>query len=266
MDETRFDQSVKGLAGAAGRRDALRSLSAAGLALLAALGLGPATAKQRNDGQDAASGTRRRNGHGRQERRRGGDQPNGLGDEVANATRGEHVNAGDDVPHAGDDGTLPGSGPVRAERTRKGKTRRGPAGPTGPTGPSGGGTSAGATGPTGASGQPGAPGEVGPTGPTGPAAALPTLPTRLVNSEASNSLPVTAGASVGVTADCDGIGKVVACGHLVSVATPAQLVNVLVSSAGPNDDRSGCFAVLRRTAEAGSTAGAQIFAKALCLG
>ncbi|MFN8589816.1 MAG: hypothetical protein U0031_00050 [Thermomicrobiales bacterium] len=110
------------------------------------------------------------------------------------------------------------------------------------------------------------PGPTGPTGPTGPAGAVgATLPTRRVSSGLSNALPVTAGASVGVTADCEGIGKVVSCGYLVSVASPAQLVNTLVNSVEPNDDRSGCVVQLRRTAEAGSTAGAQIIAKALCL-
>jgi hypothetical protein len=39
MGESPFDQSVKTLADSAGRREALRSLSAAGMALLAALGL-----------------------------------------------------------------------------------------------------------------------------------------------------------------------------------------------------------------------------------
>ena len=42
MGETQFDRSVKGLAGAAGRRDVLRFLGMAGMALLAALGRGEA--------------------------------------------------------------------------------------------------------------------------------------------------------------------------------------------------------------------------------
>ena len=52
-EETSFDQSLKSLAGGGARRDLLGSLGVAGLALLTALGVGEATAKdgKSNNGQ-----------------------------------------------------------------------------------------------------------------------------------------------------------------------------------------------------------------------
>ena len=47
MEASRFDASLNVLAGSAGRRDALRSLGAAGMALLAALGLRDAVARKK---------------------------------------------------------------------------------------------------------------------------------------------------------------------------------------------------------------------------
>jgi hypothetical protein len=74
MNETRFDQSVKVLANAAGRRDALRSLGVAGMALLAAFGFGDASATHRakSGGQ---GGAKHRNKHRGQKRRRSRTQP-----------------------------------------------------------------------------------------------------------------------------------------------------------------------------------------------
>jgi hypothetical protein len=268
MNETRFDRSVKGLAGAAGRRDALRALGVAVTASLTALGDASATLRTKRGSQGGS--TKHRNKDRSQIRHRSRTQPQGPRDEPVDTTREERRNPGEDRPEAIREETPQERGAVQTERNRKGRKKSGTIGPTGPTGPTGpaNGTpgSQGETGPTGADGQDGAPGPAGPIGPTGPAGpAWATPPTRRVSSAFSNPLPITAGASVGVTADCEGIGKVVACGYLVSVAFPAQLVNVLVTSVEPDDDRSGCGAQLRRTTDVGSTAGAQIIAKALCL-
>ena len=51
MEESRFDRSVKALAAGADRRDALRSLGTAAMALLAAIGLADAAvAEKQNKG------------------------------------------------------------------------------------------------------------------------------------------------------------------------------------------------------------------------
>jgi hypothetical protein len=52
MDATRFDRSIHTLAQATGRRGAMRSLSANGLALLAALGLAEVSAKAPHTGDE----------------------------------------------------------------------------------------------------------------------------------------------------------------------------------------------------------------------
>jgi hypothetical protein len=50
MNEYRFDRSIQSLARASGRRDAVRALGASGLALLAALRLADATARESHKG------------------------------------------------------------------------------------------------------------------------------------------------------------------------------------------------------------------------
>jgi hypothetical protein len=89
--------------------------------------------------------------------------------------------------------------------------------------------------------------------------------TRLVQSELSDPLPVTAGSDVVAQADCGGKGKVVSCGYQMA-ATAAQLSNVFVIAVAPADDtRAACVAHIARTSEVGSTPGARITAIALCL-
>jgi hypothetical protein len=201
MNPTRFDQSLQLLAGATGRRDAVRSLGAIGTALLAALGFA----------------------------------------HVASADQ-RHTDGGHDHKHQGQD--------RHRNRNRNGdrQRNRGNAGPKGPDGT--------------VQAARKRPAKRGPTGPTGPAGS--TLATRRVSSPLSDPLPVTTGASVIAVANCGGEGKVVACGHSMS-ASPAQLVNAFVIAVVPSDDFSECVANLRRTTEAGSTAGAQIIAEAICL-
>jgi hypothetical protein len=229
MNQTPFDQSLEGFAGATGRRAAVRSLGAIGAALFAALGFADRSTaeKRRTDGDHGGGHTRQhRSKDRRQERNRhwgrtgqqGPQRP--AGDETPGA-------AGGDGPAGPDGGNQPleQKGAVQAERKRP--TKRGPTGPTGPAGSMG--------------------------------------ATRLVVSPLSDPLPVTAGASVIAVADCGGEGKAVSCGYQMS-ATAAQLVNAFVAAVGPNDDeRADCVVNLRRTTDAGSTAGAQIVARAICL-
>jgi hypothetical protein len=113
MDETRFERPMKAIAEPSGRRAALRSLSAAGMALLAAFGL-----------VDAADAKKK---HHR------GKGPRAEG------KRGKPGPTGPTGP------TGPASGGTGAGST-------GPTGPTGPTGTKGSTGATGATGPGGASG------------------------------------------------------------------------------------------------------------------
>lgn len=212
MDLNRFDALTRSLSAVPYRRTVLRSLGVAGFNLLSALGAGEAST--RSEGDSSAHRDTRQN------RTRTRDRPRSPRDraerEPATGERGG--NLGEAAPEAIRDETRQERA-VHGERKRKGGPRQDPTGPTGPTGPAG---------PVGA-----------------------TLPTRRVSSGFSNPLPVTAGATVRVTADCEGIGKVVSCGYLVSAASSAQLVNVLVNSVEPGDDRSGCVVQLCRAAEAG---------------
>ena len=66
-------------------------------------------------------------------------------------------------------------------------------------------------------------------------------------------------------ADCGGAGRVVSCGYDVSVGANAQVANLLVQQVVPFAERDRCRAILTRTADAGSTAGATIRAVAICL-
>jgi hypothetical protein len=56
MDATRFDRSIQTMSQATGRRGAVRSLGAGGLALLAALGLADASARESRKGGVQADG------------------------------------------------------------------------------------------------------------------------------------------------------------------------------------------------------------------
>ena len=132
MTKTGVDQTVQPPTSVAGRRDALRSLGAAGVALLAAQGLHDAAAKNGNGG---GKGRRPRNRRKDRPRRAGTPRPAGQNPAPAEAL----------------------DGPVKAQGNDK---KLGPTGPTGPTGPRG---------EAGAQGDPGAPGGQGSTGPVGPA-------------------------------------------------------------------------------------------------
>jgi hypothetical protein len=143
MIENAVADSLKELAGAAGRREALRTLGAAGLGLLAALGLNTTAAKKNKDG---------------------GGQDGGKGRNKKNRKKNRPLRTGNQRP-AGPDGTPPeATGAVQAQANDK---KIGPTGPTGPTGPQG---------EVGAQGDPGTPGGVGSTGPAGPAGADSQVP------------------------------------------------------------------------------------------
>jgi hypothetical protein len=128
MDATRFDESVKGLVDATDRRDALRSLGAAGMALLAALGLNSAAAKKNTGGGKGG-------GKGRHRKNRRKNRANRRGKE------GQERQA---------------TAPLTAEKGPPGGLPAPLVGPTGPTGPAG---------PQGAAGPAGPKGDTGPVGP-----------------------------------------------------------------------------------------------------
>jgi hypothetical protein len=113
MDGTRFGRHLKAIAEMSGRRDALRSLSAAGMAMLAALGL-------------VSAGGAKKKHH-----RNNGPQAEGK--------KGKRGPTGPTGP------TGPAGGGTGAGST-------GPTGPTGPTGAAGSTGATGATGPVGTSG------------------------------------------------------------------------------------------------------------------
>ncbi|MGH2618840.1 MAG: hypothetical protein ACRDJC_26730 [Thermomicrobiales bacterium] len=146
MESFRFDESVKVLAEATDRRDALRSLGAAGMALLAALGLNGATAREKTKGGGKNGGKDHHRKHQRKNRAKGG--------------RNQRQADPEQVP---DNAAPDANGAVEAEGI--GLFRKvGPTGPTGPAGPKG---DTGAPGTAGAQGPAGSPGEQGPTGPQG---------------------------------------------------------------------------------------------------
>jgi hypothetical protein len=251
MEETRFDQSVRRLTNAAGRREASRSLGAAGMALAAVLGLrtGGAAGKERHrrggaDGKGGGHDGKNRNRH----RRRQDNQPGQTRTpaEGADEARGPGENPGQ-------------AGGVAAERKRKKK--RGPTGPTGPTGPAGGGTGAGATGATGPTGRTGPTGPAGPTGPTGPTGATgPNFDSVIEQGDISDPLGTTQGQVVSSTACCD-TGKLLGGGYSVQ-ASGEQAFNVFVNLSRPNGD---CYtAQIQRTSSTGNVAGATVLAFAVC--
>ena len=86
--------------------------------------------------------------------------------------------------------------------------------------------------------------------------------TKRVVSAASAPLGTDAGAVANAFAECGG-GKLLSCGYIVG-GQPGELVNTIVTCAGPTDDRRQCAALLFRTAEVGASAGATIKAVALC--
>jgi len=131
MDEPQPDQHVSALAGPSGRRTALRSLSAAGMALLATLGLtsGSDAKKKKNNGgknnKNANQEHHRNRGHKRKKGERGAQGPSGPTGAAGSGVTGPTGPTG----AMGDIGSTGPLGPT-------GET--GLAGPTGPAGPSGG--------------------------------------------------------------------------------------------------------------------------------
>jgi hypothetical protein len=111
-------------------------------------------------------------------------------------------------------------------------------------------------------------GPAGPAGPPGPTGPIPTVRvTRYVGGAPSDPLAVAVDSTASSNADCGGLGTVVTCGYLLS-GTGAQLANVIVRQMEANDgenELSNCIVTMVRTAEAGSTAGAQIQAVATCV-
>jgi hypothetical protein len=155
MDVTRIEQTDPPLGGAAGRRDALRSLSAAGMALLAALGLATSGESKKNNGG---------NNHKRRDHDKNRDQ---------RKSQAEKKGGGKGKPGP--------TGPTGPTGPAGGGTGAGSTGPTGPTGAQGNTGNTGATGPTGPAGAAsqiaGPTGPTGRTGPTGPSAPTPTITT-----------------------------------------------------------------------------------------
>ena len=165
MDETHFDRSLHALTSAIERRDALRSLGAVVLALLAAVGLKGASAKKNNDGKHCLNKHQIR-GHKQRGRTQGQGSHTDPPDETPDETSDETEDPG---------GTPEQSGFVGVEKK---KSKPGPPGHVGPTGPTGSGSQdptgppgqagpTGSQGPQGIPGQPGLPGSNGPTCPEG---------------------------------------------------------------------------------------------------
>lgn len=152
MDETRFDRSISVIADPAGRRAALRTLGAAGVGLLAAVGLanGSGDAKgQRSKRRKVAHKHNKNKNRGKAKKQRSSP---------------EQALASPEVTPAAPSGVPEEKGLVSDILKKLGPT--GPTGPTGPAGPQG------LTGPAGVAGSAGPAGPAGPTGdpgPTGPA-------------------------------------------------------------------------------------------------
>jgi hypothetical protein len=226
MEETQFDQSVKVLANAAGRRDALRSLGAAGMALLTALGVTDAAARKHSDGADTGGGNRKHNNKDRRRTRNGNQTQHGNDPRHRSQdSEGEETLDGP----AGPEGVIrlagAGDGGQQIQAEGKRKKKRGPTGPTGPAGSA--------------------------------------FATRREISDNSNPLPVAAGSIVSAFANCGGEGKAIACSYQLA-GNAAELVNAIVQSFGPDVEFSGCGVSLERTTAVGSTAGATIQAMAIC--
>jgi hypothetical protein len=117
MDANRFDASLRALATSAGRREAVRSLGAVGLGLLAVLGLA--------DGDAGASGKRRK--------KRRGHQRNHAPSPAETSGPAPPASLAHDSG-----GETAATGLVGAEaKKKKPKPKPGPTGPIGPTGPTG---------------------------------------------------------------------------------------------------------------------------------
>jgi hypothetical protein len=132
MDENRGGHLPNVPAGFAGRRDALRSVSAVAMALLATIGLGDGSVAKKNNGGKKKNANQERHqnhGHKRQKGERGPTGPTGPS---GSGPGGETGPPGPTGPQ-GDAGP---EGPASQVAGPSGDT--GPAGPTGPTGSTGG--------------------------------------------------------------------------------------------------------------------------------
>jgi hypothetical protein len=132
VDEIQFDESQRVPGGPAGRRDALRTVGAAGMALLAALGLVQGSPAKKNRRRDGKSNKK-------------------------NQTQAERKGGGKGKP-----GPTGPTGPTGPAGGGTGAGTTGATGPTGPTGPAG--AASQVTGPTGPKG---AIGTAGPAGLSG---------------------------------------------------------------------------------------------------
>jgi hypothetical protein len=124
VDESRFNQSLPRIAGPAGRRDALRALSAAGMALLVTLGLadgGEARKHRRRDGKHHD-----KNGAQAEGKKDGGKgKPGPTGPTGPTGPAGGGTSAGATGP----------TGPAGPQGLQGSQGVAGPAGPQGPAGP-----------------------------------------------------------------------------------------------------------------------------------
>ncbi len=111
MNTTRFDQSLPLLAGATGRRDAVRSLGAIGTALLAALGFSGAQARSNHGGTGKSANKDRAP---RRNRNRSANRPHDETEEAPEHAPGE---------------APPDRSAVQAERKRRKKKKPRPTGP-----------------------------------------------------------------------------------------------------------------------------------------
>lgn len=228
MDETRFDRAMTVIADPAGRRDALRSLGAAGVGLLAAVGLA--------SGSGDAKGQRRK-------RRKDAHQKKNRGKTRKQRRRPEQaLDRPEETPAAPSD--------VAEEKGLVGDTLKklGPTGPTGPTGPAG---PQGVTGPAGVSGTAGPAGPTGEPGPTGPASS-PTVTVTTVTGESLSCLPQ---GYVCVFAQCPP-GAMATGGGFGSEGNVAPFETYLFSSFATDDSWHIC---------ARCQGDDRIFARAICL-
>jgi hypothetical protein len=148
MDAKYFDQSVREVTGSSGRRNVLRSLGAAGMALLAVIGLGEG-GEARNKKKNHGGGNDHKDRTQAEKKGGGKGKPGATGPTGPTGPAGGGTGAGETGPT----GPAGSTGPSGAPGVTGPAGLRGPAGPagaasqvTGPTGPKG------ATGPAGSAG------------------------------------------------------------------------------------------------------------------
>jgi hypothetical protein len=227
VEETRVDQLEQpsySIIGVAGRRDALRSLSAAGMALLAALGL-------------AEAGEAKKNKH------------NGSGNNHKKRAQAEKKGGGKGKPGP--------TGPTGPTGPAGGGTGDGATGPTGPTGPVG---QSGLAGPVGPIGAPGVTGPAGLRGPTGAAGAAsqvtgPTGPKGATGPAGSAGASGTQVATVNTweVTNSQVYGNLNTVGPSVTVAVPAS-GRVMVTLTARIAGWGGCYMCFDSSGGSGNVA------------